>query len=154
MITISPMDVSDLRQRILRALDQARTESPARPADVANRRAELDAAKRAYEGFLANTAVPLLKQAQTILKAEGRLFSVHSPVDSARLISDAAPTTFLEFVLDPSGPRAQVVGRISRGRGKRVTVEERPLSEGKAIQDLGEDDVAAFLVTEIPRLVL
>ena len=152
MITISPMDVSDLRQRILRALDQSRSESPKRPEDAANRRAELDAAKRAYDGFLANIAVPLLKQAQAILKAEGRLFSVHSPADSARLISDASPTTFLEFVLESSGPRPQVVGRISHGR-KRITVEERPLADGKAVQDIGEDDVAAFLVAEIPRLV-
>lgn len=147
------MDVSDLRQRILRALDAAKIEPTRRPEDAANRRAELDAAKRAYDGFLANTAVPLLKQAQAILKAEGRLFSVHSPADSARLISDASPTTFIEFVLDPSGPRPQVVGRISVGRGKRTNVEERPLADGKAIQDIGEDDVAGFLVAEIPRLV-
>ena len=147
------MDVSDLRQRILRALDAAKTEPARRPADGANRRAELDAAKRAYDAFLANIAVPLLKQAQAILKAEGRLFSVHSPADSARLISDATPTTFLEFVFDPSGPRPQVVGRISVGRGKRTNVEERPIVEGKTIADLGDDDVAAFLVAEIPRLV-
>ena len=38
------MDVSDLRQRILRALDAAKTEPAKRPADGANRRAELDAA--------------------------------------------------------------------------------------------------------------
>ena len=105
------------------------------------------------DGHLANVAVPLLKQAQAILKAEGRLFSVHSPVDSARLMSDGSPNTFLEFVMDSSGAPPQVMGRVTRTRGKRTTVEERPLAEGKAIQDLGDDDVAAFLVAEIPRLV-
>jgi hypothetical protein len=34
-----------------------------------------------------------------------------------------------------------------------VVVDERPLSTGRAVADLSEEDVAAFLVTEIPRLV-
>ena len=66
------MDTGDLRKRILRALDEAKN-------DAAFRRTEADAASRAYESFLQDIAVPLLKQAQGVLKAEGQLFSVNAP---------------------------------------------------------------------------
>jgi hypothetical protein len=140
------MDVSDLRQRILRALDEARTKEAAR-------RSEVDTAQRDYETFLEAIAVPLLKQAQSILKAERLNFTVHSPADGARLAADASAQTYLEFVLDSSGGRPQVLGRVSIARGSRVNVDEQPVAAGKAIADLGEDDVARFLVTEIPKLV-
>lgn len=141
------MDVSDLRQRILRALDSAR-------AEAATRRSEVDAARAAYDAFLHDVAVPLLRQAQTILKAEGHTFTVHSPAGSARLASDAHPETFLEFVFDVAGDRAQVISRTSIARGgKRVVVDEKPVAAGKPVKDLGEQDVAALLVAAIPKLV-
>lgn len=141
------MDVSDLRKRILRALDEART-------DAAARRTEKDASQVAYEAFLEQRAVPLLRQAQGILKAERQMFTVHAPAGSARLASDASAQTFLEFVLDSSGDRPMVVGRISRARGRqRVVVDERPVSTTKAIADLTDEDIAAFLVTELPKLI-
>ena len=141
------MDVSDLRQRILRALDAAR-------ADAASKRTETDAAQAAYEKLLNDVVVPLLRQAQAILKAESHAFTVHSPAGSARLVSDAHPETFLEVALDTSGDRPQVVTRTSIARGaKRVSVDERPLAPGKAIKDLGEQDIAATLVAAITKLV-
>jgi len=140
------MDVSDLRQRILRALDAGKPDAPAR------QRAQVDEAHAAYEKFLETVAVPLLKQAQGILKAEAHSFSVHTPAGGARLVSDAYPKTFLEFALDVAeAPR--VLGRVSISRGSRVNVEEQPIAAGKAIRDLNDDDVAAFFVTEIPKLV-
>jgi hypothetical protein len=33
-------------------------------------------------------------------------------------------------------------------------VEERPIAAGKAVAAVSEDDVATFLVTEIPKLIL
>ena len=141
------MDVSDLRKRILRALDEGRP-------DAASKRQEKDAAQRAYEQFLENVAVPLLRQAQAILKAERRLFTVHAPADSAKLVSDGSPQTFLEFALDTTGEQPTVVARTSRARGRQgVNVEERPIAPGKSVADLTDEDVAALLVTEIPRLV-
>src|SRR4030095_16137955 len=111
------MDVSDLRQRILRALDAARL-------DAANKRGETDAARAAYDTFLRDIAVPLLRQAQAILKAERHEFTVHSPADSARLTADKNAETFIEFVLDTSADRPQVMCRTSVARGaKRVSVE-------------------------------
>jgi len=141
------MDVSDLRKRILRALDDARV-------DQASRRTERDEAQRAYEQFLETVAVPLLRQAQGILKAEGQLFTVHAPAGSAKLASDSSAQTFLEFSFDGSGDRPTVLGRVSRARGRqRVVVDERPVAAGKGVGQVTEEDVAAFLVAELQKLV-
>ena len=141
------MDVSDLRKRILRALEDG-------GVDAAARRSEKDAALRAYDEFLEKIAVPLLRQSQAILKAEGQMFTVHAPAGSAKLASDGASHTFLELTLDTSGGRPLVIGRTSRVKGgQRVVVDERPVSPIKTIAELTDEDVAAFLVTEIPKLV-
>jgi len=141
------MDVSELRKRILRALDDARQEASAR-------RTHVDEARAAYERFLAEVAVPLLRQAAMVLTAAGLPFQVHTPASGARLAHDQQPLTFLEIELDVAGPRPQVVGRvsISRGRAGQV-VTERPIA-GKPVAELNESDVSEFLVTEIPRLVV
>src|SRR5689334_11418366 len=71
------MDVSELRKRILRAIDEAKK-------DVSARRGVQDAAARAYEQFLETIAVPLLRQSAIVLKASGQLFDVHTPAGSVR----------------------------------------------------------------------
>jgi hypothetical protein len=142
------MDVSDLRKRILRALDDARKDATAR-------RQEVDAAAAAYGEFLSATAVPLVRQAVTVLRAEGHQFSANTPAGGVRLVADGTPQTFLEFELDVTGREPQVIGRVSVTRGRQgVIVEERPIAPGKALKDLADDDVAKFLVTEIPRLIV
>jgi len=141
------MDVSDLRKRILRALEDARK-------DAAVRRAAGDRAVAAYERFLADTAVPLFRQAATVLRAEGQPFSVNTPAGSVRLVSDHGAGDFLELELDSSSAEPQVIGRTSRVRGGRSpVVEERPVAPGKAIDDLTEEDVSIFLISEIQKLV-
>jgi hypothetical protein len=141
------MDVSELRKRIMRALEEAGREAT-------TRRAELDAARKSYETLHDDVIVPLLRQAQSVLRAEGKLFTVHAPADEARLAADSSPETFLEFELEISRGRPQVIGRRSVALGgKRVDVEERPISPTKPIADLKDEDIAAFLVAEIPKLV-
>jgi hypothetical protein len=142
------MDTSDLRKRILRALDDARKDATAR-------RQVVDAAAAAYQEFLENTVAPLVRQAVAVLRAEGHAFTANTPAGSVRLVSDASPQTFLEFELDATGPEPQVIGRVSLTRGRQgVVVEERPIAPGKPTKDLADDDVAKFLVTEIPKLVM
>lgn len=143
------MDVSELRKRILRAIDDARR-------DASDRRAVVDEASRAYATFLAEIAVPLLRQSATVLNATGALFVVHAPAGSARLASERSPDTFLEFELDAARPNPEVVGRISLARGGRngQIVEERPIVSDKPVHKLTEEDVSAFLVAEIPKLVI
>jgi hypothetical protein len=141
------MNVSELRKRILRALDEARKEAAARRTDV-------DRAAADYERFLTDVAVPLFRQAATVLRAEGHPFTANTPAGSVRLVSDHAPGDFVELELDASGPSPQVTGRTST-RGRRgPVVQERPLAPGKRVGELTEDDVSAFLVAEVRKLVV
>jgi hypothetical protein len=142
------MDVSELRKRILHALDDARR-------DAEGRRQGRGDAEKHWERFLPAPAVPLFRQAATVLKAEGHLFSVHTPASSVRLVSDGSPETYLEVVLDSSEGSPRMVGRlsVSRGRG-RQTLEEQPIATDKAVVDVTEDDLARFLVTEVPKLIV
>jgi hypothetical protein len=142
------VDVSDLRKRILRALDDARK-------DASFRRTVVDDATQAYATFLQTLGVPLLKQAMQVLRAEQHHFTLNTPADGVRLVSEASPNTFLEFAFDPSGETPQVIGRVSLAHGRQGrVVEERPIADGKPIAELSEDDVAKFLVTEIPKLIV
>jgi len=142
------MDTSDLRKRILRALDDARK-------DASARRGTVDEAARAYATFLNDVAVPLMRQATTVLNAEGHKFSVHTPANGVRLASDGAPETFLEFELDTTSTSPQVIGRVSLQRGRQgQVVSERPIVEGKAVSLLDEQDVTAFLVEEVSKLIV
>jgi len=142
------MDTSDLRKRILRALDDARK-------DASVRRTTVDEAARAYATFLNDVAVPLMRQATTVLNAEGHKFSVHTPANGVRLASDSAPETFLEFELDTTSASPQVIGRISLQRGRQgQVVSERPIVEGKAVSLLDEQDVTKFLVDEVSKLIV
>jgi hypothetical protein len=145
---LSTMDVSELRKRILRAIDDARK-------DAADRRTVVDEAAKAYQQFLETIAVPLLRQAAIVLNAAGHGFVVHTPAASARLAAEKSPETYLEIELDASGAEPTVVGRVSITRGRRgLIIEERPIAAHKSVSALTEDDVSAFLVTEVPKLVV
>jgi len=142
------MDVSELRKGILRALEDARR-------DAAARREAIDNATVVYGEFLSAVAEPLFRQAVTVLRAEHQQFSLHTPAGKVRLVSDAAPETFAECELDTSAGVPQVLGRISRTRGRRgQVIEEQPLGDGRPVADLSEHDVSRFLLAAIPRLVL
>lgn len=140
------MDVSELRKQILHALDRARK-------DAADRRRSVDDAGAAYERFLEVIAGPLFKQAATVLRGEGHDFTVHTPAGSVRVVSDRSPQDFIELELEAEPAPPHVVGRTSLARGrKNPVVEEHPLA-AKPVAELTEQDVSAFLVAEIPKLV-
>jgi hypothetical protein len=142
------MDVSELRKRILRALDDARK-------DAADRRASMDQASQEYRTFLDTVATPLMRQAVDVLRGEKQPFSLQTPAESVRIVSDASSQTFLEFELDRAGRHPQVVGRISLVRGRQgQVIDERAVGGGKPVAALTEDDVTTYLVDAIPKLVL
>lgn len=143
------MDVSELRKRILRAIDDARREA-------SDRRVAVDEAAKAFERFLDEVAVPLLRQAATVLNAAGPAFIVHTPAGSVRLASEKSPETYLEIELDAARPYPEVLGRVSLSRGGRQgqVIEERPIATGKSVDRLTEEDLSAFLVAEVPKLVV
>lgn len=143
------MDVSELRKQILRAIDDARR-------TAAERRVAVDDAARAYSSFLSEIAVPLLRQAATVLSASGPSFIVHTPAESVRIASETSPETYLEIALDTSRPQPEVIGRLSLSRGGRhgQLIEERSVVAGKSVGNLTEADLSAFLIAEIPKLVV
>jgi hypothetical protein len=141
------MDVSDLRKRILRALDDARK-------DAAARRETVDAATKEYDALLTDVVVPLMRQSASVLAAAGQSFIVHTPAGGARLASATSPETFLEVEFDASGDHPVVLGRVSVTRRRQgVVVEEQPIGRGKRVGELADEDVAAFIVAAVPRLV-
>ena len=141
------MDVSDLRKRIIRALDDARK-------DASSRRIVVDEAAKAYEAFLSQIATPIMRQAALVLKAENHPFTVQTPAGTVRLVSDSAAQTFIEFALDTSGTQAAVIGRVSLSRGRQGhVIEERPIAE-KPVGNVTEEDLSTFLVAEIPKLIV
>jgi hypothetical protein len=140
------MEVSEVRRRLRAAVEDARREA-------AERRVRTDAASRAYEEFLGQRAVPLFHQFAAALTGEGHLFKVFTPAASVRLASERSHEEFIELALDDASDPPTVVGRTSRGRGRRMISSERPVRDGIAIADLTEDDVLAFLLTEITSLI-
>jgi hypothetical protein len=140
------MDISEVRRRLRGAIEEARREAVAR-------RERSDAAHRDYEVFLADCATPTFRQLALALGGEGHRFEMATPADSVRLVSERSSDDYIELGLDATQDPPRVVGRTSRGRGRRNVTSERPVREGAAVADLTAEDVLEFLVAEIAPLV-
>jgi hypothetical protein len=140
------VEISEVRRRLLAALDKARR-------DAAERRARTDVAAREYDAFLNQRAAPLFHQFAAALKAENHHFNVFTPASSIRLASERSPEEFIELSLDDSSDPPAVIGRTTRGRGRRMVSTERPIGGGAPIADLTDEDVLAFLLEEITGLI-
>ena len=136
------MEISEIRRRLRSAIDEARR-------DAAARRARSDAALRDYDTFLSAVAVPVVQQMASALSGEGHHFNVATPAGSVRLTAANSPEDYIEIALDTSEDPPEVVGRTSRGRGRRMITSERPVRDRTAVAELNEEDVLAFLLTEI-----
>jgi hypothetical protein len=139
------VDIPDVRRRLRHAMDRARQEASAR-------RVQVDAAGRDYERFLTDVAEPVFRVFVSAIKAEGHPFHIATPAGSLRLESERSREDFIELVLDTTDAPV-VVGRVSRGRGRRMVASERPVREGAAVSELTQEDVLAFLVSEIVPFV-
>ena len=142
------MDVAELRKRILRELDRPAAGDKA----TGDRRASADSARLQFNRVLNGTIAPLLIQTASILKAEGELCQVHTPSDSARIAFNSSHEDFIEFMLDTTPP-AHIIGRASLRRKGGTMVEDRIVGVGKAIEDITEEDVLAFLLPELRKIL-
>ena len=140
------MDIPELRRRLRGAIEKARR-------DAAERRARTDAAARDYDAFLNQRAAPVFHQFSAALKGEGHQFNVFTPASSIRLASERSPDEFIELSLDDSSDPPAVIGRTTRGRGRRMVTTDRALGTGAPIADLTDEDVLAFLLEEITGLI-
>ena len=141
-----PIEPSELRRRLRSAIEQARS-------NAAARRGRTDAAARDYETFLSTIAIPVVQQFANVLSAEGHHFNVATPAASVRLTSATKNEDYIEMLLDTAEDPPEVVGRTSRGRGRRQITSERPVRERTEVSELNEEDVLAFLLTEIVQFV-
>ena len=140
------MEISDVRKRLLRVIEEARR------TDV-ERRARADQAGAAYDAFLSRVAAPVFHQIANALTAEGYPFIVFTPAGGLRLASERAANDFIEIELDNSTDPPVALGRGSHGRGSRVIRTERPIRTAAAIEDLTEVDVLEFLLDELVALI-
>ena len=140
------MEVSEVRRRLLTAIEKAKHAA-------AERRTRNDAAARDYESFLSGRATPVFHQLAASLVAEGHVFKVSTPAGSVRLSADRSPEEFIELVLDDSSNPPAVVGRTTRGRGRRMISNERAIGGGAPVADLTDEDVLTYLLEEIVSFV-
>jgi hypothetical protein len=140
------MEISEIRRRLRAALEAGRHEA-------AERRARGDLAARDYELFLTERAVPVFHQFATVLNGEGHGFKVFTPAGSVRLASDRSQDEFLELALDTTADPPEVLARSSRGRGRRLITEERPLRQRTPVADLTAEHVLEFLLTDVVPLI-
>lgn len=136
------IETSEVRRRLRSAIEQARS-------NAAARRERSDAAARDYEQFLATIAVPVVQQFANVLSAEGHHFHLATPAGSVRLTSASSSEDYVEILLDTSQDPPEVIGRTSHGRGRRLVASERPVRDQTAVSELNEEDVLAFMLTEI-----
>ena len=136
------METAEVRRRLKGAITRAK-------AEAQERRARNDAAARAYEAFLTDRAVPLFHTFANVLAAEGLRFKVFTPAGSVRLASESGAEDYIELALDTAADPPQVLGRSSRGRGRRGVSSERAVKTGVPVESLTEEDVLDFLIDEI-----
>lgn len=133
------MEISTVRNRLMRAIDAARERGQQRRQRAAE-------AEQAYAVFLRDVATPVTRMLANALKVEGYAFTVFTPGGGLRLASDRGRDDYIEFALDTASATPQVVGRVSHTRGSRTLDEERPVRSGAAPDELSEEDVLAFLL--------
>jgi hypothetical protein len=137
------MEISLVRKRLTDTIDRAKKQAAAR-------RGRSEQAARDFNVFLQKIAVPLMRQLANALKADGYAFTVFTPSDSVRLMSDRSSDDFIELTLDPSGDTPQVAARISRARGSRVIDAERAVGAPDAVS---EEQLLDFLLRELEAFV-
>jgi hypothetical protein len=131
------MEISHVRNQLRHAIERARDRTQQRRQRVAE-------AERAYDAFLQDVATPVTRQIANALKSEGYAFTVFTPGGGLRLASDRGRDDYVELVLDTSGDRPQVVGRISHTRGSRTLADERPIRQNASPEEITEADLLEF----------
>jgi hypothetical protein len=137
------METGEVRRRLQHAIERAKR-------TAGDRRARNDEATRDFAEFLDRVAVPLFKQIANVLRVENYPFTVFTPSNSVRLMSDKSADDYIEIALDTSDVEPRVMAHISRSRGRRVSDDERAIG---APETLTEEDLFAFLLKELEPFV-
>lgn len=141
----SSIPVSDIRRRLRAAFDHHRKEA-------AERRSRADEASVAYRDFLRDIAVPVFRIVASVAKAEGHPFTVYSPADGVRLVSERNERDFAELWLDGSLDPPKVATRVNRQVGRDLVSKEGLLRPEAPIPSLTDEDVLELLLREVVEL--
>ena len=139
------METSDIRRRLRTAFERHRKQA-------AERRARADEAAIAYQAFLRDIAVPVFRMVANVSKAEGHPFTVYSPADGVRLVSERNERDFAELWLDASLDPPRVATRVNKQVGRDLVSREGLLRGEAPIPGLTDEDVLAFLLREVVEL--
>lgn len=131
------MEVSLVRRRLQAAIAAARDRAQQRRQQAAD-------AEGAYDRFLSQVAVPLVRQIANALQAEGYSFTVSTPGRGLRLALDRGRDDFIELALDTDEDAPTIIGRIRRTRGSRTIEEERPVKRGALPDQISEQELLEF----------
>ncbi len=140
------VEVADVRRKFRARIEEARKRGDAR-------RIAADRASQEYEIFLKDVATPAFRMVASVLSAEGYPFKVFTPAGGVRMAFTNSRDDYFEVELDTASEAPQVIGRVNRSHGGRVTTIERPVREATAIGELSEGDVIDFVLAEIDRFV-
>ena len=119
----------------------------------AARRERTAAAEREFSVFLPAVATPAFNAVAQALSAEGYPYRVTTPGGGIRLVSERSSRTYVDLRLDTSGQEPALIAEMSRERGHRVLVDERPLAPGRAVATVTDEDVVQLLVEVVGDLV-
>ena len=137
------IDAGEVRKRLRQTIEAARREAAAR-------RAALASEQKAFDAFLENHAVPVLRHVASALKAEGFVFQVLTPAGTARLQSDREQNDYLEIVLEATKGTPVVLGRSSYARGSQLQTAEHRIGEASSlVSDLADEDVFEWVLRVI-----
>jgi hypothetical protein len=140
------VEVADVRRRFRARLEEARKRRD-------DRKAAADRASQEYDVFLRDVATPALQMVASVLSAEGYPFKVFTPAGSVRMASTRSREDYFEVELDSDSMPPQVIGRVNRARGGRLTTLERPIRDAISIPDLTDSDIVDWVLSEIEAFV-
>jgi hypothetical protein len=137
------LDAGEVRKRLRQTIEAAKRAAAAR-------RIALAGEQQAFDAFLENHAVPVLRHVASALKAEGHVFQVLTPAGTVRLQSDREQNDYLEIVLEATRGTPAVVGRSSFVRGSQLETAEQRIGDASAIvSDLTDEDVFEWVLRVI-----
>jgi hypothetical protein len=136
------METSLVRKRLRQAMDAAKR-------DAGARRGRIDAASRAYEVFLEQTAVPAFRAIAMALRAENLPFEVTTPSGAVRLVSDRSREDAIHLELDGTADPPHPLVSVTRGHGSRMIRTEHPLKPDTPIDQISDEDVVEMLLQQL-----
>lgn len=136
------MEVSEIRRRLRRGIDDARQRQVDRRALVAD-------TTRAYERILESIAIPVFQTLASALTAEGHRFKIETPLGVVRLARERNSAERLELALDTDREMPAVVLRSVRGRGSRMVAAEEIVAEGSEIADISDSNLVDAVVAQL-----